>query len=182
MSRIGKQPVVVPSGTSVDIGADSATVTVKGPKGELSRTLPKVTIALEENILTVTSTGTSREHRACHGLSRALLANMVHGCSVGHTRDLVINGTGYKAENSGQKLTLSLGHSHPIEYTLPKGIAVAVEERGTLVKLSGPDKEVLGQVAADIRGFRPPEPYKGKGVRYSDEVIKRKAGKAAAAA
>ena len=178
MSRIGNAPITLPSGTTLTVGDE---ITVKGPKGELSRTLPKVSVALEDNVATVTPTGSSREHRACHGLSRALLANMIKGCSEGHNRALVITGTGYKADASGQKLTMSLGHSHPIIYTVPKGISVVVEERGTLVKLSGADKEVLGQAAADIRSFRPPEPYKGKGVRYSDEFIKRKAGKAAAA-
>jgi len=178
MSRIGKQPVPIPSGTSVDVGSDGATVNVKGPKGQLSRTLPRVTVAVADGVATVTSNGTSREDRACHGLSRALLNNMVVGCSEGHKRTLLIQGTGYKAETSGQKLTLALGFSHPVVFQVPKGISVAVEDRGTRIELEGANKEELGLVAAKLRGYRPPEPYKGKGVRYSDEIVRRKAGKA----
>jgi large subunit ribosomal protein L6 len=182
MSRIGKQPVLIPSGTTVTIGGDGATVSVKGPRGELSRTLPKVSVALDDNQAVVTPLGSSREHRSCHGLSRALLANMVKGVSEGHNKTLLIAGTGYKANASGQKLTLNLGYSHPVEYVLPEGVSVTVEERGTSIRLECSDKEVLGQVAANIRGYRPPEPYKGKGIRYSDEYVRRKAGKAGVAA
>ncbi len=178
MSRIGKQPVTIPAGASVVVAADGATVTVKGPKGQLSRTLPMVHVAVVGGSATVTPSGDTLQHKACHGLSRVLLDNMVHGVSVGHKRGLVITGTGYKAEISGQLLTMNLGFSHPVVVDIPKIIKVGVEGKGTEVVLESPDKELLGQVAAKLRSFRPPEPYKGKGVRYSDEVIRRKAGKA----
>ena len=146
------------------------------------RQLPRALRALraleEDGTVVVTPNGSSHEHRACHGLSRALLNNMVLGCTSGHKRVLRIQGTGYKAELSGQKLTLSLGYSHPVVYNLPKGVKGAIEERGSRIDLECADKELLGQVAANIRGFRPPEPYKGKGVRYDNEVVRRKAGKA----
>ena len=177
MSRIGKQPVVVPSGTSVEVASDGATVTVKGPKGQLSRTLPLVSVTVADGVAKVVPGGATREHRACHGLGRALLNNMVIGVSTGHKKSLTITGTGYKAELAGQKLTLSLGFSHPVVFEVPKSVSVAVENRGLLVNLESADKELLGAVAAKIRGFRPPEPYKGKGVAYSDERIRRKAGK-----
>ncbi len=178
MSRIGKQPVTIPSGIELKIGSDGATVTVKGPIGSLSRTLPMVKVELEGGVATVTPTGQTREHRSCHGLSRALLNNMVVGCSVGHKRGLEINGTGYKAELQGQKLKLTLGFSHDVLYELPKTVKGEVDKRGMKIDLVCPDKELLGMVAAKIRSFRPPEPYKGKGVKYSDEIIRRKAGKA----
>lgn len=178
MSRIGKMLVPIPSGTDVTIGSDGSTVTVKGPKGQLSKTLPAVTVSVDAGAARVTPKGTTRHHRACHGLGRALLNNMVIGVSVGHKRSLLITGTGYKAELSGQKLTLALGHSHPVELVLPKGMKGEVAERGVRINLECSDKELLGHIAATIRGFRPPEPYKGKGVRYSDEVVRRKAGKA----
>lgn len=177
MSRIGKMPISVPNGTSVTIGSDEATVTVKGPKGQLSRTLPKVSIVETNGTLVLASTGQSKAHRACHGLSRALLANMIVGVSTGHRRTLVIIGTGYKAELAGNKVTLSLGFSHPVIHTLPKGITAAVDKKGVTLDLECADKELLGLHASQIRGYRPPEPYKGKGVAYSDEVIRRKAGK-----
>jgi large subunit ribosomal protein L6 len=178
MSRIGKLPVAIPDGTTVKVGGDKATVTVKGPKGQLQQTLPMVEVNVEGARALVKTLGESREHRACHGLSRALLNNMVIGCSQGHKRVLMIVGTGYKADASGQKLLLNLGFSHQIEYVLPKGISVAIAERGQRIELEGADKEALGQAAANIRGFRPPEPYKGKGVQYLNEVVRRKAGKA----
>ena len=177
MSRIGKQPITVPSGTTVDVASDGATVTVKGPKGQLSRTLPLVQVSVDAGVATVNPGGATREHRACHGLGRALLNNMVTGVSTGHHKALKITGTGYKAELAGQKLTLSLGFSHPVVFEVPKNVSVAVEDKGLTIKLESADKESLGAVAAKIRGFRPPEPYKGKGVAYSDEVIRRKAGK-----
>ena len=182
MSRIGKLPISIPKGTDVTIGSDKATVTVKGPKGQLSRTLPKVSIAVEDGIAKVSSTGSTREHSACHGLSRALLNNMITGCSKGHQRKLLIVGTGYKAETSGQKLTLTLGFSHAVVYQLPKEVKAEIADRNTTINLECADKEMLGLVASHIRAFRPPEPYKGKGIRYSDEVVRRKAGKAGAAA
>jgi large subunit ribosomal protein L6 len=182
MSRVGKLPITIPSGTDLTIGSDGATVTVKGPKGRLSRTLPKVTVSLDDGVATVTPTGETREHRACHGLSRALLNNMVVGCSKGHQRSLLIKGTGYKADTSGQKLTLTLGYSHLVIFDVPKEVKVEVVNRNTGINLECADKELLGLVAAKIRGFRPPEPYKGKGIRYSDEYVRRKAGKAGVAA
>lgn len=178
MSRIGKLPIAIPAGTEIKVGGDGASVTVKGPKGQLSRTLPHVTVAIDGANANVMIVGESREAKSCWGLSRALLNNMVEGCSVGHKRSLIITGTGYKAELGGQSLTLSLGFSHPVVYELPKGVTGEIAERGLRVNLECTDKELLGQVSANIRGFRPPEPYKGKGVRYSDEVVRRKAGKA----
>jgi len=178
MSRIGKLPVPVPAGAAVTVAPDGATVTVKGPKGQLSRTLPFVTVAVQGASAVVSTTGDTQKHHACHGLARVLLNNMVVGVTQGHKRGLVITGTGYKAEVSGQTLTLSVGYSHPVVFEVPKTIKVGVEAKGTEVVLESADKELLGQVAATLRGFRPPEPYKGKGVRYSDEVIRRKAGKA----
>jgi large subunit ribosomal protein L6 len=178
MSRIGKLQIPIPSGTTLDIGSDGATVSVKGPKGQLSRTLPKVSVELDGAMATVKAGGKSQDHRALHGLSRALLNNMVVGCSVGHKRSLLITGTGYKAELSGQKLKMALGFSHDVLFELPKTVSGKIEDRGMRIELECPDKELLGLVSAKIRGFRPPEPYKGKGVRYSDETIRRKAGKA----
>lgn len=178
MSRVGKQVIPIPGGTEVNVAADGATVTVKGPKGQMSDTLPKVKVTVEDQCARVVSLGATREHRACHGLSRALLNNMVIGVSQGHKRSLIINGTGYKAEASGQTLKLSLGFSHVVEYTLPKSVNAVIEDRGARLNLECVDKQLLGKVASEIRGFRPPEPYKGKGVRYADEVIRRKAGKA----
>ena len=178
MSRIGKQPIAIPDGTTVMVAGDKATVTVKGPKGQLQRTLPMVEVIVDNGEARVNTLGETRQHSACHGLSRALLNNMVVGCSEGHKRVLLIVGTGYKADAAGQMLTLNLGYSHPIEYELPKGISVAVAERGQRIALEGADNEALGQAAANIRGFRPPEPYKGKGVQYQNEVVRRKAGKA----
>lgn len=177
MSRIGKMPIPIPAGTTVTVAKDGATVTVKGPKGQLSRTLPLVTVKIDGNVANLGTTGESHEHNACHGLSRALLANMVTGCATGHKRSLVITGTGYKAEVWGQRLTLSLGYSHPVVFEVPEALKVAIEEKGTVVTLEGPDKELLGQVSANIRAFRPPEPYKGKGICYKGETIRRKAGK-----
>ncbi|HIA01998.1 MAG TPA: 50S ribosomal protein L6, partial [Myxococcales bacterium] len=174
MSRIGKLPISIPKGVELTIGSDSATVTVKGPKGQLSRTLPKVSIAVEDGVATVSATGSTREHSACHGLSRALLNNMITGCSKGHQRKLLIVGTGYKAETSGQKLTLTLGFSHVVVYQLPKEVKAEIADRNTTINLECADKEVLGLVASHIRAFRPPEPYKGKGIRYQGEHIRRK--------
>ena len=178
MSRIGKQPVTIPAGATVTVAKDGATVTVKGPKGQISQTLPQVTVEVEGAIARVLATGNSKEQRSCHGLGRALLKNMVFGVTEGHKRSLIITGTGYKAELKGQNLTLSLGYSHQIFHEVPKGISVQVQGKaGTTIELEGADKQLLGHVASQIRGYRPPEPYKGKGIAYSDEVIRRKAGK-----
>jgi large subunit ribosomal protein L6 len=176
MSRIGKQPVVLPKGVSVTLSADK--IVVKGPKGQLERSQhPRVTIKQESGQLVFERDSDLPKARAAHGLMRALSANMVHGVSEGFQRQLEINGVGYRAEVSGTKLTLNLGYSHPIVYSLPAGVAAKVEKN--VITLSGIDKEALGAAAANIRSFRPPEPYKGKGVKYMEERIQRKVGKAA---
>lgn len=175
MSRIGKQPIEIPSGVKVSI--DNQSVSVTGPKGTLSRTfLDTVTLALSENIVTVSRVDNSINARAAHGLSRTLLSNMVTGVTKGFERALEINGVGYRAEVKGDVLNLSLGYSHPINFQLPNGITVDVDKMTKLL-VKGMDKELVGQTAAKIREFRSPEPYKGKGVKYADETILRKAGK-----
>jgi large subunit ribosomal protein L6 len=176
MSRIGKRPVSVPSGVTVTV--DGQTVKVKGPKGELSRQLPaEVTVEQEGDTVLVKRINESRIARERHGLSRTLVANMVEGVSKGFEKRLEIQGVGYRAAVQGQKLTMSLGYSHPVEFTPPDGIQFNVEGN-TNVIVSGIDKEIVGNIAASIRAARPPEPYKGKGVRYAGEQIRRKAGKA----
>lgn len=176
MSRIGKKPVPVPSGVTVSIDAQS--VVVKGPKGELSRVLPnEVNIAQEGEQVVVTRQDDSRVSRARHGLSRTLIANMVEGVSKGFEKRLEIKGVGYRAAVKGKTLTMNLGYSHPVEFEPPAGIEFKVESN-TNVIVSGIDKELVGTIAAKIRDARPPEPYKGKGVRYSGEMVRRKAGKA----
>jgi large subunit ribosomal protein L6 len=177
MSRIGKQPVVLPAKVQVTI--DGSNVQVKGPKGQLTAKLPvEMTITQEEGILHVTRPSDGRRHRELHGLTRALLNNMVNGVSKGYRKTLMIEGVGYRAELQGKNLMMYLGYSHPIEVKPPQDVSFAVEERGTVIHIDGIDRQVVGQVTADIRNLRPPEPYKGKGVRYSDETIRRKAGKA----
>jgi large subunit ribosomal protein L6 len=176
MSRIGKAPVTVPSG--VDINVDGARVTVKGSKGELSREFTdRVNFSIEDGIVTVGREDDTRESRALHGLSRALLANMVQGVSEGFSKVLEIHGVGYRASLKGSDIELLVGFSHPVEVKAPKGITFEVPEPARIV-VSGIDKELVGQVAADIRKVRPPEPYKGKGIRYAGEYVRRKAGKA----
>ena len=176
MSRIGKLPIELPKGVTVN--SAGAALTVKGPKGQLQMNLhPKVKVATEGNEVVCTRADESRQSRAAHGLVRAHVANMVTGVSTGFQRKLEINGVGYRAEVSGKKLVLQLGFSHPVEYPLPEGIAAAVEKNQ--VTLSGIDKQLLGATAAKVRSFRPPEPYKGKGIKYVEETILRKAGKAA---
>lgn len=175
MSRIGNKPIEVPKGVTVDVGP---AITVKGPKGQLQMDAnPRVKLVQEDATLKCERADDSRESRAAHGLVRALVANMVHGVSQGFERKLEINGVGYRAEVSGKKLVLQLGFSHPIEYPLPEGVTASVDKN--VITLAGIDKQVLGAVAADVRGFRPPEPYKGKGVKYVEERILRKVGKAA---
>ncbi len=177
MSRIGNKPIALPSGVSVQIGTGS--IEVKGGKGTLSRQiLDGITVREEDNTLFVERANDTRQQRAFHGLTRALIANMVHGVSVGFERKLEIQGVGYKADVSGKKLVLNLGYSHPIDFPIPQGISIAVD-RGVRVSVSGIDKEKVGQVAAEIRGFRPPDSYKGKGVRYEGEHVRLKAGKSA---
>lgn len=177
MSRIGKQPVSIPDGVSATVNGSE--VTVQGPKGELTRRFdPDMTIEVNEGQLEVTRPTDQRNHRALHGLTRALIANMVTGVSEGYERRLRIIGTGYRAEMTGDDLKLSLGYSHDIQITPPPSISFAVEDRGQEIIINSPNKELIGQVAADIRKLRPPEPYKGKGVRYKGEVVRQKAGKA----
>ncbi len=176
MSRIGKLPIQLPKG--VDVTVDGRTLKVKGPKGELTRTFhPAVEIAREDGSLVVKRKDDSPTSRALHGLSRTLLANMVIGVTQGYTKDLEISGTGYRAQLAGKKLTLALGYSHPIEIDPPAGVSFTTETPQK-IKVSGIDKEVVGEIAAKIRGMRVPDPYKAKGVKYAGEVIRRKAGKA----
>ena len=175
MSRIGKQPIEIPSGVKVSINDQSVSVT--GPKGTLSRIiLDTVSLDLNDKFLTVSRVDDSINARAAHGLSRTLLSNMVTGVTKGFERALEINGVGYRAEVKGDVLNLSLGYSHPINFQLPNGITVDVDKMTKLL-VKGIDKELVGQTAAKIRQFRSPEPYKGKGVKYADEKILRKAGK-----
>ena len=177
MSRIGRKPVPVPEGVTVTI--DGNEVKVKGPKGELARTFrSEVTVKHEGDQLMVTRSGDERLVRALHGLSRALLSNMVLGVSNGFSKVLQIEGVGYRAEIKGKDLVMALGFSHPVTVTPPTGITFAVEEKTRLITISGADKELVGQVAADVRAWRKPEPYKGKGLRYQGEFVRRKAGKA----
>ncbi len=179
MSRVGKQPVALPDKVSVSI--DRNTVTVKGPKGEVSQDFnPDLTIRQDNGSVIVERPSDLRHHRALHGLTRALLANMVLGVSQGFRKTLEIQGVGYQATLQGKNLQLRLGHSHEVIVEPPADISFDVpkESRGTLIHVDGIDKQVVGQVAADIRGWRPPEPYKGKGVRYLGEYVRRKAGKA----
>lgn len=177
MSKIGRLPITVPSSVTLTITGHE--VSVKGPKGELKyNVLPKIKVELEGDQLTVTRTSEDKPVRALHGLTRALLANMVKGVTDGFSKTLELVGTGYRARLAGTKLVLSLGYSHEVEYDAPAGITIKVE--GTnLITISGFDRQLVGEVAAKIRAFRKPEPYKGKGVRYQNEVVRRKAGKAA---
>ena len=178
MSRVGRMPIEIPAGVTVT--QNEHTLTVKGAKVELTRTFhPDINIAVEENVITVTRPSDGKEHRSLHGLTRALVANMVTGVHEGFTKTLEINGVGYRAAKQGNKLALTLGFSHPVEMEAPAGITIDVPAPNKIV-VSGADKEVVGAVAADIRKWRKPEPYKGKGIRYEGEVVRRKAGKAGA--
>lgn len=183
MSRIGLAPINVPSGVEVSI-ADNNVVTVKGSKGELTETIDRnLTVKLEEGVLSVERHSEQKDHKAKHGLYRALLNNMVEGVSNGYEKKLELVGVGYRASHQGQILTLALGYSHPIVFELPKEVSVSTEtERGKnpIVTLQSHDKQLIGQVAAKIRSLRKPEPYKGKGVKFVGEYIRRKAGKSAA--
>ncbi|MGE5692848.1 MAG: 50S ribosomal protein L6 [Candidatus Zixiibacteriota bacterium] len=178
MSRIGKLPVALPAGVAVAISGSE--VTVKGPKGSLTRAFrPEVKVEQTDGKLVVTRNAESRLHKSLHGLSRALLANMVTGVTKEFSKVLIIVGVGYRAEVSGKLISFSLGYSHPILIRPPEGVKVTVENQ-TKVTVSGVDRELVGEMAAKIRGLRPPEPYKGKGIQYEGEKLRRKAGKTAA--
>ena len=176
MSRIGKRPVPVPNGVTVTV--QGSAITVKGPKGELSRKLhPEMLVAVENGVVNVNRPSEEQKHRALHGLTRSLIANMVEGVTQGYKKQLEITGVGYKAEAKPFGLQLALGYSHPVEYRAPAGIKLTAPQP-IIVVIEGADKEKVGQVAAEIRALRKPEPYKGKGVKYQGEQIRRKAGKA----
>lgn len=180
MSRIGKRPVPLPKGVTAQITGQQ--ITVKGPKGEIGRTVhAELSIALEEVGVVVKRPSDEHRHKALHGLTRTLIANMVEGVTKGFQKALEIQGVGYKAEAKGQEIQLLVGFSHPVRYKPPQGIKIVIESN-TLLKIEGVDKELVGQVAAEIRAVRPPEPYKGKGIRYQGEQVRRKAGKTAQAA
>ena len=175
MSRIGRMPVVIPAGVTVDI-AEGNKVTVKGAKGTLVRELPvEMEIKIEDGHVVVTRPNDLKKMKSLHGLTRTLIHNMVVGVTDGYTKTLEVNGVGYRAQKSGKKLTLHLGYSHPVEMEDPEGLEAVVEDNKIIVK--GIDKEKVGQYAAEIRDKRRPEPYKGKGIKYADEVIRRKVGK-----
>ena len=175
MSRIGRMPIAVPAGVTVDI-AENNKVTVKGPKGTLERVLPaEMDIKLEGSEVVVTRPNDLKKMKSLHGLTRTLIANMVTGVTEGYEKVLEVNGVGYKAQKQGKKLVLSLGYSHPVEMEDPEGLESVVAENKITIK--GIDKEKVGQYAAEIRDKRRPEPYKGKGIKYADEVIRRKVGK-----
>lgn len=178
MSRIGKKPVVIPAG--VEIAVEESTVKVKGPKGELSMVFPAdVALEVKGGELEVTPVTKTTFARSMHGTIRSLVANMVEGVSKGYTKELEIQGVGFKANLQGQNLNLALGYSHPIDFAVPAGITIKVNDNTNIV-VSGADKQMVGQVSARIRSFYPAEPYKGKGVRYKGEHVRRKAGKAVA--
>jgi large subunit ribosomal protein L6 len=180
MSRIGRKPVPMPKGVSAQL--DGVRITVKGPKGEISRTLhPDLALTVEGETIVVRRPSDENRHKALHGLTRTLVANMVDGVTKGFTKALEIQGVGYKAEPKPFGVQLVVGFSHPVPYHAPKGIKISVDNN-VILKIEGIDKELVGQVAAEIRAIRPPEPYKGKGIRYAGEQVRRKAGKTAQAA
>lgn len=179
MSRIGKQPIEVPQGTDVTVNGQN--VHVKGPKGELTFDAhADMTVALEEGVVTVTRPSDEPQHRALHGLTRMLVANMIEGVVTGFSKTLEIQGVGYRALKKGSGIELNLGFSHTINYSAPDGVSLDLPDQTTIV-VTGVDKQKVGQAAAEIRAFRPPEPYKGKGIRYKGEHVRRKAGKTAGA-
>lgn len=179
MSRIGRKPITVPSGVNIDLKDNVATV--KGPKGQLQRRLPpEMTVSIDDGTITVTRPSDERKHRALHGLTRTLINNMVEGVTKGFSKSLEIRGVGYKAEPTAKGARLVVGYSHPVNYEAPDGVKISVD--GAIVKIEGIDKEKVGQVAAEIRKIRPPEPYKGKGIRYVGEQVRTKAGKTGAKA
>ena len=181
MSRVGRMPVIIPAGVQVEI--DGARGGVKGPKGELKRAFsPTIGIAMENGEIVITRNSDQPNERALHGTTRAVLANMIHGVSAGFERVLEIEGVGYRAEMNGKNLVLYMGYSHPVEVEPPAGISFDVEQKARQVFVRGFDKELVGQIAANVRNVRPPEPYHGKGLHYLGEKIRRKAGKAGKAA
>ncbi|MBQ2633066.1 MAG: 50S ribosomal protein L6 [Oscillospiraceae bacterium] len=176
MSRIGRAPIPVPAGVEVKID-ETNHITVKGPKGSMERKLaPQMTVELKDGAIHVSRPNDSKENRSLHGLTRTLVANMVHGVHDGFAKTLEVNGVGYRASKEGKKLVLNIGYSHPVEVEETEGITIEVPNANTVV-IHGIDKQRVGQFAADIRAKRPPEPYKGKGIKYSDEVVRRKEGK-----
>ena len=176
MSRIGRMPIAIPAGVTVEV-AENNKETVKGPKGTLERVLPEgIEIKVEGEVINVTRPDDSKRMKSLHGLTRTLVNNMVVGVTEGYSKKLEVNGVGYRAQKSGKVLNLSLGYSHPVEMTDPEGIDVEVPDQNTII-VKGIDKEKVGQYAAEIRSKREPEPYKGKGIKYADEVIRRKVGK-----
>lgn len=177
MSRIGRMPVSLPKGVKIDI--EGKDVSVTGPKGALAQSFhPDMTIEMDEGAITVQRPSDSREHRSLHGLTRALLNNMVLGVSEGFSKTLIVEGVGYRAEMQGNTLVLNVGYSHPVNFESMKDLSYAVENRGKTIIVNGIDKELVGEISARIRKTRPPEPYKGKGIRYANETVRRKAGKA----
>jgi large subunit ribosomal protein L6 len=175
MSRIGNQSISLPEKVSLKI--DDSHVTVEGPKGSLEWDIPaSVSISQEDGVITLARESNDRRHKALHGLARSLVSNMVEGVSNGFVRELEIQGVGFRATVKGSVLDLSLGFSHPVEHPIPEGLTITVSEN-TQIKVEGIDKQLVGQFAADVRAYYPPEPYKGKGVRYKDEYVRRKAGK-----
>ena len=176
MSRIGRMPIVIPAG--VDVKLDANVVTVKGPKGTLTQSIhPDMIVKLEDGSVKVERPSEAKHHKALHGLTRTLIANMVNGCNETFKKTLEINGVGYKAAMEGKRLVLNIGFSHPVYFDQPDGITIEVPNPNTVV-VSGADRQKVGQLSAEIRGKRPPEPYLGKGIKYADERIRRKAGKA----
>jgi large subunit ribosomal protein L6 len=179
MSRIGKQPIVIPQGVKVQI--DGAVVRAEGPKGKLAQPVPHgLQAAVDNGRVVITRAGDDRRMRALHGLTRALMANMVRGVQAGFERKLEIVGIGYRAQVQGRNIQLALGYSHPVIFPLPETITAEIDKQ-TLITLRGPDKALVGQTAAKLRALREPDPYKGKGIRYSDEVVRKKVGKKAGA-
>lgn len=183
MSRIGKMPITLPKGVEVKI-SDKNLVSVKGPKGQLVQQVdPDITVSLEDGVLSIARPTDQKRHRSLHGLYRSLINNMVEGVSNGYVKDLEVVGVGYRAANTGQLLELTLGYSHPVMFALPDEVKVSTsQEKGKnpMIRLESADKELIGQIAAKIKSFRKSEPYKGKGIKFQGEILRRKAGKAAA--
>lgn len=178
MSKIGRLPVKIPAGVKIDLKGSALSVT--GPKGSLSYNLPQpISLKVEDSVISVSRQSDNRQHRSLHGLSRALIQNMVIGVTSGYERILEMVGVGYRAELTGKLLTLSLGYSHPILLRPPEGVVIRVEPKENRIYITGIDKQLVGMVASKIRSLRPPEPYKGKGIKYAEEIIHRKAGKTA---